>query len=114
MVRKENLEVRHEMRGGRGDVYLYHIVPQEELMGHGRLFARIVLPAGSSIGLHTHEKDTEPYYILKGNGIFTDADGSRVPVGPGDVCTIACGESHAMENTGTEDLEMIALVLYKA
>lgn len=114
MVRKENKIVRHEMRGGKGDVYMYHILPQEEMMGHGRLFARIVLPAGSSIGRHTHEGDTEPYYILRGNGIFTDADGSRVPVGPGDICTIACGESHAIENTGEEDLEMIALVLFEA
>ncbi len=114
MVRKENLAVRREMRGGKGDVYLYHILPQEEMMGHGRLFARIVLPPGSSIGRHTHEGDTEPYYILKGQGLFTDADGSQTTVGPGDVCTIACGESHAIENTGDTDLEMIALILFEA
>lgn len=114
MVRKEEKTVRHAIRGGKGDVYTYHILQADEMMGHGRLYAKMVLPPGSSIGCHTHEGDTEPYYILKGQGIFTDADGSRVPVGPGDICTIACGESHAIENAGDEDLEMIALILFEA
>ena len=113
MVRQEKLTVRHEMRGGKGDVYLYHILGEEELMGHGRLYARVVLPPGSSIGVHEHIGETEPYYITRGKGIFIDADGSRVPVKAGDVCLISCGESHGMENDGPEELEMIALVIYE-
>ena len=114
MVCREELTVKHEMRGGKGDVYIYHVLSAEELMGHGTLYARVVLPPGSSIGYHQHIGNTEPYYILRGNGVFMDADGSRIPVGPGDVCRIACGESHGMENTGTEDVEFMALVLNEA
>ena len=95
MVRKENLVVKHEIRGGTGDVYMYHILEENELMGHGTLYARVVLPPGSSIGYHRHVGNTEPYYILKA----------------GDVCVIACGESHGMENTGKEDLEIMALII---
>ncbi|MCI8400597.1 MAG: cupin domain-containing protein [Lachnospiraceae bacterium] len=111
MVRKENLVVKHEIRGGTGDVYMYHILEENELMGHGTLYARVVLPPGSSIGYHRHVGNTEPYYILKGSGIFVDEKGERVPVQAGDVCVIACGESHGMENTGKEDLEIMALII---
>lgn len=114
MVRREELVVRHELRGGKGDIYMYHIMKGDELMGHATMYARVVLPPGSSIGVHQHVGNTEPYYITRGNGIFIDADGSRVPVKAGDVCLIACGESHGMENNGTEDLEMIALILNEA
>ena len=114
MVRKETLTVKHELRGGKGDIYMYHIMNTDELMGHATMYARVVLPPGSSIGVHQHVGNTEPYYILKGKGIFTDADGSRIPVTVGDVCLIACGESHGMENAGEEDLEMIALILNEA
>ncbi len=113
MVRKEKMEVRHEMRGGKGDVYLYHVLEEDEMLGYGRLYARVVLPPGSSIGVHEHAKDTEPFYILKGTGLFTDTDGSVVRVNPGDVCLIGFGNSHGIENDGDEDLELMALILFK-
>lgn len=111
MVRKEICETKSNLRGGNGEVHFYHIMKSEELMGHGTMYARVVLPSGSSIGVHQHIGNTEPYYILKGEGIFTDADGSRIPVKAGDVCLIQCGESHGMENTSSEDLEMLALII---
>lgn len=43
--------------------------------------------------------------------MFVDNDESRTVVHPGDICTIACGEWHSMENNSEEDLEMIALVI---
>ena len=55
--------------------------------------------------------NTEPYYILKGNGIFVDNDGSRTEIHPGDVCVIEVGQSHAIENPGGEPLEIMALVI---
>lgn len=115
MVRQETLTVKHELRGGKGDVYLYHIMGADEMMGHAMMYARVVLPPGSSIGVHEHVGNTEPYYIIRGSGIFTDADGSQVRVKAGDVCLIACGESHGMENdSDEEEMEMIALILNEA
>lgn len=111
MVRKETMRVRTKMGGsGIGECYVYDIVGRDDLLGHGRLFAKIVIPPGSSIGHHTHIKETEPYYILSGEGDYTDADGSVVKVHAGDICTIDVGESHAIVNNGTEDLVLIVLV----
>ena len=111
MIRKTSNSTVTGMMGGKGSLEIREILPKNELMGHGTLFSRTVLPPGSSIGFHQHVGNTEPYYILKGTGIFVDNDGSRIEVGAGDVCLIQCGESHALENNGDEDLEIIALII---
>ena len=83
----------------------------DELHGIGRMYARIELPPGSYVGWHQHVDDTEPYYILKGKGIFTDNDQSKTEVGPGDVCVIEPGQFHSLENASdTEDLVFMALI----
>ena len=64
----------------------------------------------SSIGYHEHLGETEPYYIVSGHGTFIDHDQTRIPVGPDDVCLIACGQSHGFENDSDEELVMMALV----
>ena len=110
MVRKHNLETKQNVRGGNGPVHFYHVLETEELYGHGRLYAKLVLPPGSSIGVHEHIGETEPYYILEGTATFIDENGQRVPIEAGDVCTILPGQSHGVENTGDQDLVMMALV----
>ena len=81
MIRKDNvLEVEH-LGGGKGTAYVHHIVSKEELLGHGRLYAKVVLPPGASVGWHQHVHDTEPYYILKGEADFIDNDKSVTKVG---------------------------------
>ena len=112
MVREHKLQVRHEMRGGKGDVYIYHIVEKEELFGHARLFAKIVLPPGSSIGVHEHVGETEPFYIIEGEGLFVEPDGTETPVKVGDCCLIEPGQSHGMINNSDKDLAFMALVHY--
>lgn len=110
MIRRLDVEIKENMRGGNGKVYMHHIVTKEELLGHGRLFAKVVLPPGASIGVHEHIGETEPYYIIEGNGIFIDENGERCPVSAGDSCTILPGQSHGIENNSDKDLVFIALV----
>ncbi len=110
MVKKPTIEVRENMRGGNGEVIFEHIVSKEELDGHGRLYARIRLKPGCSIGFHEHIGETEPYFILEGHGIFVDNDGSRTVVNPGDVCCIEPGQGHAIENDSGDDLVFMALI----
>ena len=111
MVRKPEVKVIEGLRGGKGQVELHHIVSAQELNGHGTMYAMGVLKPGSSIGFHEHIGNTEPYYILKGKGIFTDNDQSRTEVGPGDVCYIEVGQGHALENASEEeDLVFMALI----
>ncbi len=105
-------------RGGKGKGIRYEIVPKEELYGHGRLYAKMVLFPGSSVGWHQHINDVEPYYILKGEGDFIEGDsenGERkvTHVHEGDVCTIKLGQWHSMENNSDSNLEFMALIYNK-
>lgn len=103
-------EIRQQMRGGKGSVEIIHILNKEEMKGKVRLFAKIVLNPGCSIGLHEHVDEEEAYYIIKGKGMVTD-NGQTLPVQAGDVILTGDGSSHAIENTGDEPLEFIAVVM---
>lgn len=111
--KKENLvsNVRECVQNGKGKGTFTTIVPIEDLRGHGRLFSRISLEVGSSIGMHDHTEDFEVYYILSGNGVVND-NGKNIEVSEGDVIYTADGRVHSIENTGDKELEFIAVVLY--
>lgn len=114
MVRKGSemrSEKRIEMGGGKGIVEVIHLMEREEFHNKGRLFARNILKPGTSIGMHAHVGDFEAYFVVSGEGIFND-NGELLPIKAGDVGIIGEGESHAIENTGTDDLEIVALVLF--
>ena len=115
MVRRKEeckVEYREKMRGGEGTaIALSLIAGPEELNGKGRLFNRMTLNPGSSIGYHTHEDETELFYILSGSGVYSD-NGTDVEVEPGDVAICETGRGHGIANTGAEPLEFVALILY--
>lgn len=102
-----------EFRGGKGEVQITHFleVDKEDFNGKGRLFAKNVLKPGSSVGLHEHVGDSETYVILSGEGLVND-NGDQKSVKPGDVIITRNGEKHSIENTGTIDLELLALILF--
>jgi mannose-6-phosphate isomerase-like protein (cupin superfamily) len=103
-------EIRERMRDGKGSVEIFHIFRKEELKGRVRLFARLRLRKGCSIGFHPHDGEEEIFYILAGQGVVTDNDVvSRV--GPGDAVLTGGGGGHAIENQGDEPLELIAAIL---
>ena len=118
MVREtKQLEIEGA-QGGKGKVLRREIVSKDELNGHGRLYAHNILPSGSSVGWHQHVNDTEPYYILSGEGDFyegTSQDGERIKthVKAGDICTIPVGGWHSLENNSNGELEVIALIYNK-
>ena len=116
---REVLPVEVEgLAGGHGKALRYVIVPPEELNGHGRLYARIILMPGSCVGWHQHINDTEPYYVLRGEGDFYEGDtedGERrkYHVKAGQVCVINVGQWHCMENNSDDELEFVALIYNK-
>jgi len=113
MVRRRgeiNSETRHGMMNGEGAIRMLHILRQEELGGGGRLFSRVFIDPGSSIGCHAHEKEREIYYVLKGRGA-ADHDGEPVSLEEGDVMVIGNGMSHGIRNDGEETLELLAVIL---
>ena len=102
-----------EFRGGKGELQITHFleVDKNEFNGKGRLFAKNVLVPGTSIGLHEHTGDTETYVILSGEGLVND-NGDQKAVKSGDVIITKNGEKHSIENTGTTNLEFLALILF--
>lgn len=110
MVRRDSVVEVFGLAGGKGPAYVHHIVSQKELMGHGRMYAKVILPPGSSVGWHQHVNETEPYYILKGEADFIDTDRKVTRVKAGDVCVIRPGDFHSLENNSGADVEFMALV----
>jgi mannose-6-phosphate isomerase-like protein (cupin superfamily) len=103
-------EVRDRMRGGTGSVEFTHVFLKEELTGKARLFARLTLPPGSSIGFHAHDGEEEVFYILSGRGTVED-QGAASEVGPGDAVLTGGGAGHSIANPGTAPLELLAVIL---
>jgi mannose-6-phosphate isomerase-like protein (cupin superfamily) len=104
-------EVREKMRGGTGTVEILHVFRAEELGGRARLFARLSLPPGSSIGYHLHEGEAEALYILAGQGLVTEG-GVSSRVAAGDSVLTGGGGGHSIANPeGTGPLELLAVIL---
>ena len=115
MIRRKEeckVEYREHMRDGDGTAKLTAFISgPEELNGKGRLFSRITLEPGCSIGYHVHDTDAELFYILTGNGTYSD-NGTLVTVHPGDVTICETGHGHSIANAGEETLELIAVIVY--
>ena len=106
------VEYREHMRDGDGTVKLTgFIAGPEELNGKGRLFSKITLNPGCSIGFHIHDTDAELFYILKGTGEYND-NGEIKTVTAGDVTICPTGEGHGIANKSEEVLELVAVIVY--
>ena len=98
------------VQNGKGLIHIKELTDKAGLYDHGRLFAPVKVNPVCSIGYHTHEHETEFYYIIKGEGVFND-NGKEIVVRPGDICATGYGEVHGLENRGTEPVELIALIV---
>ncbi|MBQ1525612.1 MAG: cupin domain-containing protein [Lachnospiraceae bacterium] len=116
MIRKKedlSIEYREHMREGDGTVELINFINSpEELCSKGRLFSRIILKPGTSIGYHLHEKDSELFYILSGTAQYND-NGEVKEVRAGDVTICPPGTGHGISNKSNETVELIAVIVYK-
>jgi len=106
------VQENENMRGGDGTVVIEHLLTPDELYDKGRLYAKITLKPGCSIGDHIHEGEMESFYIVSGEAEISD-NGKLVSVYAGDSVLTKSGEGHSVRNTGAVTLEMIALILFK-
>lgn len=69
-----------------------------------------VLIPGASIGLHTHESNSEILFVLSGRGTLID-DGEEKHIRSGQCAYCPKGHNHSLINSSeTEDLEFYACV----
>ena len=97
-------------QNGNGLAKMKVLATPEELYMHGRLFNHITLDPGCSVGYHTHQNETEWYYMLKGEAVFND-DGKEVLLHAGDIGATGYGQGHSIENRSDEPVEFIALIV---
>ena len=98
----EEAAVPH-MRGGEGELIRRIFVNEDTRIMRGRL------TPGSTIGLHTHETDSEMIFILSGAGKVL-CDGEYEPLSAGSVHYCPKGHAHSLINDGDEDLEILAMI----
>lgn len=91
------------MRGGEKEVRArMYSDPTTKIM-------RGTLPPGASIGLHTHETNSEVIYILSGTGKVL-CDGTYEPLAPGSCHYCPKGHAHSLINDSGEELVFFAVV----
>lgn len=112
VIRPEDqpVKVNEHMREGKGSVQLRALLAPEQFCGHGRLFSVLTLEPGCSIGWHVHTGESETFYILRGEAMYSDNGAERL-LRPGDCAHTASGEGHSIENAGMETLEFVALIV---
>ena len=94
------------LRGGEGVCYLQKVNPT---LCNMKMYAKITIPTGSSIGWHVHEVDEETYVVVSGSGVLT-IDGKESVLNVGDISLCKKGRNHGIKNINKEDLVLIAVV----
>lgn len=111
---KKSSEIRYLMRsglaGGSGEIGTHYLLEPEETNGKCRVCNLLTVMPGSSIGLHTHEKDVEIYYLLEGELSCTD-NGKEETLYSGDVTFTGIGESHSLINKSNKPAKLLAIVI---
>ena len=114
MVRKQSnqqVTINKNMRGGDGEIRLEALLGAEELYNKGRLFSRVIVKPGCSIGYHVHENEMEAYHIISGVARYGDSNGETVDLETGDVTVTPAGHGHSIANRGDNDLIVVALIV---
>ena len=101
-------DIRERMRGGNGSAALTALAA--EIPKNLRLFSKVRLAPGASIGYHVHENETELYHFLAGEGAVDD-NGTPVRVTAGDTVATPNGYGHSVENVGDEDLVFLTVIV---
>ncbi len=96
-------EVLPNFKGGEGDfIAKIHFDGKNKIL-HG------TLPPHATIGMHTHEGDSEIIYILSGHGSVAD-DGELLTLSEGQCHYCPEGHAHSLINNSENDLVFFAVV----
>ncbi len=110
IVRTKGIQTaRKNLFGGKGETQIEPIFTSDEFKASVRFCARVTLSPGSSIGLHQHTGEDELYFIIAGSAVVSDEE-SKISVTQGDSVLTRSEESHSIENTGSSDLVLIAVI----
>ncbi|MBN8830667.1 MAG: cupin domain-containing protein [Sphingomonadales bacterium] len=90
-----------------GTTHITKIAPEDT---QGAFTAiEIAIPPECGPPMHSHDADSEFFYILEGTLTLSDPDGER-QAGPGDFCFLRAGGSHAFRNNTQEVVRALVVV----
>lgn len=110
ITRKEQQahSIREFMRGGKKHVQFTDL--SAAMPDNVRVYSILTLIPGASIGYHVHENETELFYFIEGHGRVQDDD-QFYDIGAGDSMATFSGHGHGVENTGDNDLVLLACIV---
>ena len=105
-------EIQHyeNRNGGKGTMHVEHLLSSEKLGPNVKMYAKVTIDVGASLGVHPHIGDAESYYILQGTALYND-NGTMRKLSVGDVTYTPDGKSHGIENIGDEPLVFMAVII---
>lgn len=110
ILKNQNEAVKREKLGGTGKGLAKAFpvsIPDQN--GAFTMTTRLELEPGSSIGYHRHVDNEEVYFIMAGEGLYTE-EGESLAVKAGDMMLCRRGNSHGIENTGAGRLVIGAAI----
>ena len=94
--------------GGKGAILFRRLWDKESFKTNWEFVDHCVLPPGTSIGYHQHNKIEEVYYLMSGSGRVTVNDVTwNVTAGDAIPCTLH--DSHGLYNNTNENLEIMVI-----
>ena len=96
------------VRGGPGE--MIKVDWTDQLPPYTKMLATLVLESGSGVGYHTHDTDTEVFYILEGE-LEVDDNGTVYTAKPGDLMITGDGKGHSVTNKSGKTASMLAFIV---
>lgn len=90
-----------------GTTHFTKIAPEET--GGAFTALEIAIPPECGPPMHSHDADSEFFYILEGTLTLTDPDGD-IQAGPGDFCFLRAGGNHAFRNKSDKLVRALVVV----
>lgn len=107
---KEQMDNSEEtgVHGGVGMVKITKVLDKQDKCKGISFLHDDILPPGSSIGEHVHERKPEIYYCASGRGKLI-LDGEEMEMRQGDISVCGKGHSHGLVNDSGEALRLIVI-----
>lgn len=105
---KANTEPTPNMYGGKGEALYRRALPNQVFKSDWAYADHIILPPGASLGKHRHKGVEELHYVIRGAGRL-HVDEERAAFVKDDTLFIEYNQAHSIENTGSEDMELLVI-----